>query len=84
MLTLVIRRGKTALHLAVKYGRPIDSLLKIKVDVNTKDECACFAACCGFNVDLKVFCRYGQSPLELAKENKHLEYLAVLEAAGAT
>ena len=37
MLTLVIRRGKTALHLAVKYGQPIEALLKIKADVNTKD-----------------------------------------------
>ena len=35
-------------------------------------------------VDLKYFRREGTSPLESARDRKHKECLAVLEAAGAT
>ena len=48
------------------------------------DEYACFAACCGFKINLKLYCRFILSPLELARSMNHRECLAVLEAAGAT
>ncbi len=34
--------------------------------------------------DLKLFRRRGQDPLEEARDRKHKECVAVLEAAGAT
>ena len=35
-------------------------------------------------VDLKLFRRDGESPVERARSNNHMECIAVLEAAGAT
>ncbi len=49
MLTRVIRNGRTAVYVAVQHNKPasIEALVKIKADVNIREECACFAACCG-------------------------------------
>ena len=74
------------MHWAVDFNQPscIDALAKMKADLNMGDEYACFAACCGFKINLKLYCRFILSPLELARSMNHRECLAVLEAAGAT
>ena len=87
MLTRVVRKGRTAMHWAVDFNQPscIDALAKMKADLNMRGgQYACFAACCGFKIDLKLYCRFIMSPLELAFLMNHRECLAVLEAAGAT
>ncbi len=84
MLMLVISKGKTALHWAVRDKgnlSAIEALVRMKADVNIRDGCACLAYRFIDEVDLKLFRRDGNSPLNLTS---HTECIAVLEAAGAT
>ena len=86
MLTLVVRKGRTAVHWAVECNHPatIDALVKMKADVNIRDGCACVAAFLWLQSLPDFFRRVGYSPLERAGSNKHRECIAVLLAAGAT
>ncbi len=86
MLTCVISEGRTAVYWAVHYNHAacVEALVRMKADVNMRDECADLASCCVCKVDVECFCRTGQSPLETAKLQRHMECIAALEAAGAT
>ena len=84
MLTLIISKGKTALHWAVRDKgnlSAIEALVRMKADVNIRDGCACLAYRFIDEVDLKLFRRDGNSPLNLTS---HTECIAALQAAGAT
>ena len=90
MLTRVIRKGRTAMHWAAVHNEPscIEALLKMKANLNMRDEYACFAACCGFKLDLKLYYRYERTPLDFTRgghggKRTRMESLAVLDAAGA-
>ena len=82
MLTLVISEGNTALHWAVWAVKDkgnlsaIEALVRMKADVNIRDGCACLA--CRFinEVDLKLFRRNGNSPLNLTR---HTECIAAFD-----
>jgi hypothetical protein len=90
-LTYVIRSKMTAVHFAALFNHPacLKTLLSSKADVNTRTKYACLDFCCCCKRDVKLFRRFGETPLNRARETWAqrvrglTECIALLEAAGA-
>ena len=85
ILTCITSDGWTAVRYAAEHNQPacIEALVKMMADVSICSKCVCSASFCGRKIDIKLFHRIRESPLEKSMQRGHTECIAVLDAANS-